>query len=221
MNRILIVDDEQNIVNVLREYAEFEGFLVDCSFDGEQALNRFEKQNYDCVLIDVMMPNLNGFDTVKAMKEIKDTPIIIMSARTQEEDKLQGFALGADDYITKPFSPKEVMARLKAVLRRSCGYNDLKTVVNISLDSLNKRILVNGVDVNATKKEFDLLEVLIRNKGFVVSREKLLNEIWGFDYDKDERTVDTHIKMLRAHLGDSAKYVKTIRGLGYAFKLEG
>ena len=220
MSRILIVDDEQNIVNVLREYAEYEGFDVDCSFDGVQALNRFEKQNYDCVLIDVMMPNLNGFDTVKAMKEIKNTPIIIMSARTQEEDKLQGFALGADDYVSKPFSPKEVMARLKAILKRTCGYNDLKNVANVSLDFENKRILLNGVDVGATMKEFDLLDVLIRNKGFVVSREKLLNEIWGFDYDKDERTVDTHIKMLRAHLGSSAKYVKTVRGLGYAFKIE-
>ncbi len=220
MSKILIVDDEPNIVNVLREYAEYEGFVVDCSFDGVQALNRFEKQNYDCVIIDVMMPNLNGFDTVRSMKEIKNTPIIIMSARTQEEDKLQGFALGADDYITKPFSPKEVMARLKAILKRTCGYNDLKNVANISLDFENKKIMVDGADVGATLKEFDLLDVLIRNKGFVVSREKLLNEIWGFDYDKDERTVDTHIKMLRAHLGGASKYVKTVRGLGYKFSLE-
>ncbi len=217
MEKILIVDDEKNIVNVLREYGEFNGFLVDCAYDGIEALEKLERTNYDCVLLDIMMPNLDGFSTVKALKEIKNTPVIIMSAKTQEEDKLQGFELGIDDYVTKPFSPKEVMARVKAVIKRTKGYLDYAEIKEIKLDSLNKRILVNGKDVHATQKEFDLLSVLIRNKGLVVSREKLLNEIWGYDYNGDERTVDTHIKMLRAHLGESAKYIKTARGLGYEF----
>ena len=220
MEKILIVDDERNIVNVLREYAEFNGFAVDCAYDGLEALNKLEKCNYDCVLLDIMMPNLDGFQTVKALKEIKNTPVIMMSAKTQEEDKLQGFDLGIDDYVTKPFSPKEVMARIKAVIKRTKGYIEFAEINEIKLDHENKRILVHDVDVHATLKEFELLNVLIRNKGLVVSREKLLNEIWGYDYDGDVRTVDTHIKMLRAHLGEAAKYIRTARGLEYEFVSE-
>lgn len=221
MNKLLIVDDEENIVAVLKEYAEFNGFSVDTAFDGAEAVEKLTKNNYSCVLMDIMMPKLDGFSAVRAMREIKNTPVIMMSARTQEEDKLQGFELGIDDYVTKPFSPKEVIARVKAVIKRTQGYLEFAEIKEIGLDNAAKRILVNGADVHATAKEFELLETLVRNKGLVVSREKLLNEIWGYEYNGDERTVDTHIKMLRAHLGESAKYVKTIRGVGYAFSIEG
>ena len=220
MTKILIVDDEINIVNVLREYAEYNGFQVDCAYDGLEALDRIEQQNYDCVLLDIMMPRLDGIETIKALKEIKNTPVIMISAKTQEEDRLLGFELGVDDYITKPFSPREVIARIKAVLKRTQGYLEFKEIKALKLDAENKRILVNNVDVHATAKEFDLLSVLIRNKGLVVSRVQLLNEIWGYDYDGDERTVDTHIKMLRAHLGECAGYIQTIRGLGYKFSAD-
>lgn len=220
MTKILIVDDEINIVNVLREYAEYNGFQVDCAYDGLEALDRIEQQNYDCVLLDIMMPRLDGIETIKALKEIKNTPVIMISAKTQEEDRLLGFELGVDDYITKPFSPREVIARIKAVLKRTQGYLEFKEIKALKLDAENKRILVNNVDVRATAKEFDLLSVLIRNKGLVVSRVQLLNEIWGYDYDGDERTVDTHIKMLRAHLGECAGYIQTIRGLGYKFSAD-
>lgn len=220
MTKILIVDDEINIVNVLREYAEYNGFQVDCAYDGLEALDRIEQQNYDCVLLDIMMPKLDGIETIKALKEIKNTPVIMISAKTQEEDRLLGFELGVDDYITKPFSPREVIARIKAVLKRTQGYLEFKEIKALKLDAENKRILVNNVDVRATAKEFDLLSVLIRNKGLVVSRVQLLNEIWGYDYDGDERTVDTHIKMLRAHLGECAGYIQTIRGLGYKFSAD-
>ena len=221
MSKILIVDDEKNIVNVLREYAEFNGFVVDCAYDGIEALEKIEKNNYDCVLLDIMMPRLDGIETVRALREIKNTPVILISAKTQEEDKLLGFSLGVDDYITKPFSPKEVIARIKAVLRRTQGYLEFKEIGALKLDPESKRILVHGVDVHATAKEYDLLWALIRNKGLVVTREKLLNEIWGYDYDGDERTVDTHIKMLRAHLGECAEYIHTIRGIGYKFEIGG
>ncbi|MBQ7976992.1 MAG: response regulator transcription factor [Clostridia bacterium] len=221
MNKLLIVDDERNIVMVLKEYAEFNGFSVDCAYDGAEAVEMLEHNNYDCVIMDIMMPKMDGFEAVRALKDIKNTPVIMMSARTQEEDKLQGFELGIDDYVTKPFSPKEVIARIKAVLKRTQGYLEFAEIDEISLDRTYKRILVKGQDVHATAKEFDLLETLIRNKGIVVPREKLLNEVWGFDYDGDERTVDTHIKMLRAHLGDFAKYIKTSRGIGYEFSVEG
>lgn len=220
MNKLLIVDDEKNIVAVLKEYAEFNGFTVDCAYDGAEAVEKLAHNNYSCVLMDIMMPKLDGFSAVQAIREIKNTPVIMMSARSQEEDKLQSFELGVDDYVTKPFSPKEVIARVKAVIKRTQGYLEFAEIKNISLDKSTKRILVGGVDVRATAKEFELLETLIRNKGLVVSREKLLNEIWGFDYNGDERTVDTHIKMLRAHLGDSSKYIKTIRGVGYEFITE-
>lgn len=220
MTKILIVDDEINIVNVLREYAEYNGFQVDCAYNGLEALDKIEQQNYDCVLLDIMMPKLDGIETIKALKEIKNTPVIMISAKTQEEDRLYGFDLGADDYITKPFSPREVIARIKAVIKRTQGYLEFKEIKALKLDAENKRILVNDVDVHATAKEFDLLSVLIRNKGLVVSRVQLLNEIWGYDYDGDERTVDTHIKMLRAHLGECAGYIQTIRGLGYKFSAD-
>lgn len=220
MTKILIVDDEVNIVNVLREYAEYNGFAVDCAYDGLEALEKIEQNNYDCVLLDVMMPKLDGIETIKALKEIKNTPVIMISAKTQEEDRLLGFELGVDDYITKPFSPREVIARIKAVLKRTQGYLEFKEIKALKLDDTNKRILVNNVDVHATAKEYELLSVLIRNKGIVVSRVQLLNEIWGYDYDGDERTVDTHIKMLRAHLGECAGYIKTIRGLGYKFSAD-
>ena len=220
MTKILIVDDEINIVNVLREYAEYNGFQVDCAYNGLEALDKIEQQNYDCVLLDIMMPKLDGIETIKALKEIKNTPVIMISAKTQEEDRLLGFELGVDDYITKPFSPREVIARIKAVIKRTQGYLEFKEIKALKLDAENKRILVNNVDVHATAKEFDLLSVLIRNKGLVVSRVQLLNEIWGYDYDGDERTVDTHIKMLRAHLGECAGYIQTIRGLGYKFSAD-
>lgn len=216
MAKILICDDEERILNVLKEYCVFNGYEVDLAHDGMEALDKVEKSNYDCIILDIMMPNLNGFDTIKAIKRYKNIPVIIMSARTEESDKLHGFDLGADDYVCKPFSPREIMARVKAILNRT-GVKDSITIGDLKIDTLGREVFVKGEKIKLTNKEYDLLVYLIKNKGICLSRDNLLNTIWLGSYDSDERTVDTHIKMLRADLKDCAKYIVTVRGVGYKF----
>jgi len=218
MNTILIVDDEPSIVNVLKEYCEYNNFIVDTASDGMKAVEKVEKNNYDCVVLDIMMPNLNGFETIKAIKEMKNIPIILCSAKGEEYDKLKGFDLGADDYIVKPFSPKEVIARIKAVLKRTMGFVEYLNVEDLKIDLSGHKVFVCDKEVRLTGKEYELLLLLIKNKNVVVSRDKILSEVWGWDYEKNERTIDTHIKMLRADLQSCGDYIKTIRGLGYKFE---
>lgn len=219
MEKILIVDDEEKIVEVLCEYANFNGFETDTASDGYIAVEKVMANDYDCILMDIMMPNLNGFEAVKEIKKIKNIPIIMISAKGEESDKLNSFDLGVDDYIVKPFSPKEVIARIKAVLKRSCSYVDKIRFDGLEIDTDGRVVSVCGDVKNLTNKEYNLLLLLVKNKDIVLSREKILNQVWGYDYFGDGRTVDTHIKMLRAHLGKevSAK-IKTIHGVGYKFE---
>lgn len=210
--RLLIVDDEVNIVNVLKEYAIHNDYEVEVAYDGVQAIDKVEEGNFDLILMDIMMPNMNGDEAVRAIKAIKNIPVIMISAKAEEYDKLVGFELGIDDYIVKPFSPKEVMARIKAVIKRNSAHGE--KIGDFTIDILSRTVKKGDKEINLNNKEFELFVTLVKNKGIVMTREKLLNEVWGYDYRGEDRTVDAHIKMLRNHLGDK-EIIKTIRGMGY------
>ena len=219
--KILIVDDEEMIREVLREYAEFEGYEVFEAEDGMEAVRLCRENDYDVILMDIMMPHLDGFSAVKEIKKTKDIPVIMLSARGEEYDKLFAFEIGVDDYVTKPFSPKEVMARIHAVTKRRKNKLLGKEVLKfegLEVDMAGRNVLVDGVKAELTPKEYELLFYLIRNKGIALTREKLLYDVWGFDFYGDDRTVDTHIKMLRSNLKDYRKFIVTLRGLGYKFE---
>lgn len=221
MAKILIVDDEENIRNVLREYAEFEGHEVSEAVDGMNAVAMARENDYDIILMDVMMPKLDGFSAVKEIKKVKQIPVIMLSARVEEYDKLFGFEIGVDDYVTKPFSPKEVMARVAAILRRGKTQNAGNRIVSdgLEIDIAGRNVIVDGKKISMTPKEYELLFYLVNNAGIAISREKLLNDVWGYDFYGDDRTVDTHIKMLRASLGEYRNKIVTLRGLGYKIEL--
>ena len=225
MYKILIVDDEQKIREVLVEYAEFEGFESDQAGDGMEAVAKCKQNDYDIILMDVMMPKLDGFSAVKEIKKIKDIPVIMLSARGEEYDKLFGFEIGVDDYVVKPFSPKEVMARINAVLKRNNTNKNTKTTNpslkydGLEIDMLGRNVYVDGVKAELTPKEYELLFYMVNNKGIALSREKLLSDVWGYDFYGDDRTVDTHIKMLRSNLKDYRRFIVTLRGMGYKFEV--
>lgn len=216
---ILIADDEENIRTVLREYAEFEGYSVLEACDGMDAVRMAKGNRVDLVIMDVMMPKLDGFSAVKEIRKEKDVPVIMLSARVEEYDKLFGFEIGADDYVTKPFSPKEVMARVGAVLKRGKRENRKIVSDGLSIDIAGRNVLVDGVKVDMTPKEYELLFFMAENAGLAIPREKLLTEVWGYDFYGDDRTVDTHIKILRASLGPYREKIVTLRGLGYKLEL--
>lgn len=221
--KILIVDDEEMIRNVLREYVEFEGYEVDEAEDGMEAVRKCKATAYDMVLMDVMMPKLDGFSAVKEIKKSRDIPVIMLSARTEEYDKLFGFELGVDDYVTKPFSPKEVIARINAVLRRrrsasKMEYREIMKFEGLSIDVSGRNVYVNGEKIDLTPKEYELLFYMAQNNGIALSRENLLSEVWGYDFFGDDRTVDTHIKMLRSSLKEYRKFIVTLRSVGYKFE---
>ena len=222
--KILIVDDEEMIRGVLKEYVEFEGNEAFEAADGMEAVKMCKDNDYDVVLMDVMMPRLDGFSAVKEIRKFKDVPVIMLSARGEEYDKLFGFEIGADDYVTKPFSPKEVMARINAVTkRRAAGNiengNEILKFEGLEIDRAGRNVYVDGEKAELTPKEYELLFYLVRNKGIALTREKLLYDVWGFDFYGDDRTVDTHIKMLRGNLKDYRKFIVTLRGLGYKFEV--
>lgn len=222
--KILIVDDEEMIRGVLKEYVEFEGNEAFEAADGMEAVKMCKDNDYDVVLMDVMMPRLDGFSAVKEIRKFKDVPVIMLSARGEEYDKLFGFEIGADDYVTKPFSPKEVMARINAVTkRRAAGNsengNEILKFEGLEIDMAGRNDYVDGEKAELTPKEYELLFYLVRNKGIALTREKLLYDVWGFDFYGDDRTVDTHIKMLRGNLKDYRKFIVTLRGLGYKFEV--
>lgn len=220
--RILIVDDEKNIRNVISEYAKFDGFETVEAEDGMEAVEICRKEDFDLIIMDIMMPKLDGYSAVKEIRKTKHTPVIMLSARGEEYDKLFGFEIGVDDYVTKPFSPKELLARIRAVIKRSTpaeqteGRETLK-FEGLEIDMSGRVVKVDGVPASLTPKEYDLLFYLVRNKGIALSREKLLEEVWGYDFYGDDRTVDTHIKMLRNSLGEYRKFIITLRGMGYKF----
>ena len=219
MTRILIVDDEENIREVVREYCELNGWMADEAPDGMDALEMVKNTDYDCVILDVMMPRLDGFSTCREIKKLKQIPVIMLSARQEEYDKLFGFELGVDDYVVKPFSPKELMARVKVVLERGRHTgNSVMKFGGLEIDALGRTVSVNGEKVQLTPKEIDLLLYMAAHRNIALSRETLLEEVWNYDYFGDDRTVDTHIKMLRKSLRDYSKLIKTVRGEGYKFE---
>ena len=224
MYKILVVDDEPKIREVIREYAEFSGYEVTEAEDGMSAIGLCKLNDYDLVIMDIMMPKLDGFSACKEIKKFKDIPVIMLSARGEEYDKLFGFELGIDDYIVKPFSPKELIARVNAVLSRvhsSSGtpQNTLK-FGGLEINIPARVVTVDGKKVDLTPKEYELLFYLVENKNIALSRDKLLSDIWGYDFFGDDRTIDTHIKNLRNSLGPYRDYIVTLRGVGYKFEYE-
>lgn len=218
--KVLIVDDEEMIRNVLKEYVEFEGGEAYEAADGMEAVKMCRAADYDIILMDVMMPRLDGFSAVKEIKKNKNIPVIMLSARGEEYDKLFGFEIGADDYVTKPFSPKEVMARIHAVLKRYSDEpsSDIVSFEGLTIDMTGRNVYVDGEKAELTPKEYEILFYFVKNKGIALTREKLLMDVWGFDFYGDDRTVDTHIKMLRSNLKQYRKFIVTLRGLGYKFE---
>ncbi|MBO7377278.1 MAG: response regulator transcription factor [Clostridia bacterium] len=220
MKKILIVDDEAMIREVLREYASYEGMEADEAENGRDAVKMCRDNDYDLIIMDVMMPKLDGYSAVKEIRKIKDVPVIMLSARGEEYDKLFGFEIGADDYVVKPFSPKEVMARVNAVIKRhpkSDKAPDIYKFEGLEVDVSGRNVYVDGVLADLTPKEYDLLFYLVKNRGVALSREKLLADVWGFKFFGDDRTVDTHIKMLRSSIKQYRKFIITLRGMGYKF----
>ena len=219
MLKILVVDDEIKIREVVSEYASASGYECDQACNGKEAVEKVAAGNYDCVILDVMMPELDGFSACRKIKAMKDVAVIMLSARGQEDDKLFFFDLGVDDYVTKPFSPKELMARIKAV----CERRNIKTSRNYAFDGLmidinGRTVKIDGEEAALTPKEFDLLVYLVENKNIALDREKILSAVWNYDFYGDDRTVDTHIKMLRNDLGKYRDYIVTVRGMGYKFE---
>ena len=224
MYKLLVVDDEPKIREVIREYADFNGYEVTEAEDGMSAVGLCKLNKYDLVILDIMMPKLDGFTACKEIKKISDVPIIMLSARGEEYDKLFGFELGIDDYIVKPFSPKELMARVNVVLERrnsvSKDNSSVLTFDGLEINIAARTVSVDGKRVELTPKEYDLLFYLIKNKNIALSRDKLLSDIWGYDFFGDDRTIDTHIKNLRNNLGPYRDFIVTLRGVGYKFEYE-
>ncbi len=219
--KVLVVDDEELIRQVIREYLEASSYEVYEAKDGIEAIHVLKESRVDLVILDIMMPNMDGYTTLKEMKEIQSVPVIMLSARKEEYDKLLGFELGIDDYLTKPFSPRELMARVKAVLRR--GKKEPEDVYirrDFVLNFQGHSLKIAGEEVKLTPKEYELLVYFIENEHIALSREQLLNKVWGYDFYGDDRTIDTHIKMLRNNLGKYRDWIVTVRGMGYKFESE-
>ena len=224
MPKILIVDDEPNIVTLISRYVQREGYDIVTASDGREAIDKCKKEDFDVIIMDVMMPDTDGFTACKKIKEFKDIPVIMLSARGSEFDKLFGFEVGIDDYVTKPFSPMELIARIKVVISRkpapkTDGTDSRHIVVDgIDIDTLGRTVLIDGEKADLTAKEYALFLILVKNKGIVLSRDRILNEVWGYDSFGVDRTVDWQIKLLRSKLGAYRDSIKTVRGVGYKFE---
>ncbi len=222
MTKLLIVDDEVKIREMIAKYAIHEGFDIDMASDGLEAVEMCEKNHYDLIVMDIMMPNLDGFSAVKDIKKMHENiPVIMLSALGEEYDKVHGFDLGIDDYVVKPFSSKELMMRIHAILKRSnINQSNVFTIGDLSIDYSARVVTVKNERVQLSPKEYELLTYLVKNNGIALTREQLLQNVWGYDFFGDDRTLDTHIKLLRKNLGDCAKYIVTLRGVGYRFDQE-
>ena len=219
MTRILIADDESDIREVVKVYGELNGYEIEEAVDGMEALEKVKASAFDLVILDVMMPKLDGFSACRMIKETTQIPVIMLSARTEEYDKLFGFELGVDDYVVKPFSPKELMARIKVVLERGKAHpSNILRFSGLEIDVSGRSVTVDGQKAMLTPKEIDLLLYLVQNANVALSRQKLLEEVWNYDYFGDDRTVDTHVKMLRHNLGKYRDLIVTVRGMGYKFE---
>lgn len=223
MKKILVVDDEEKIRSIIRKYGEFEGYMVEEACDGMDAIQKVrDGREYDVIIMDVMMPELDGFSACSEIKKIKDIPVIMLSARGEEYDRIHGFEAGVDDYVVKPFSPKELMMRVNVVTNRSkpepAGEADIFKYEGLEINFTARTVSIDGQRIDMSPKEYELLFYLVRNKNIALEREKLITEVWGYDYYGDDRTLDTHIKLLRNSLGEYRKLLITLRGVGYRFE---
>ena len=223
MYHILVVDDESRIRAIIKKYAEFEGHTLTEAADGMEAVLLCRKNEYDLIVMDIMMPELDGFSAYKEIRKQKKTPIIMLSARGEEYDRIHGFELGVDDYVVKPFSPRELMMRVAAVIKRSQNgreESDVFTYKGLVVDFSARIVTVNGERASMTPKEYDLFFYMVKNRGLALTRETLISKVWGYDFFGDDRTLDTHIKLLRKSLGEYSSCVVTLRGVGYRFEAE-
>ena len=221
MEHILIVDDEQDICKLVEKYAKFEGYEISSASNGIEAVEKCRETNYDIVIMDVMMPELDGFSAVSAIRKFSNVPVIMLSARGEEYDKIHGFELGIDDYVVKPFSPKELMMRVSAVLKRSKGLQseeEIYTYKDLQINFKARTVSIAGERLTLSPKEYELLFYLVHNKGIALTRNQILSDVWGYDYFGFDRTLDTHIKLLRKSLGAYADCIVTVRGVGYRFE---
>ena len=227
MYNILIVDDEEMIRKLIRKYAEFDGHKVTEATDGMDAVIKFKNGSYDLIIMDIMMPELDGFSASREIRKISDVPIIMLSARGEEYDKINGFEIGIDDYVIKPFSPKELMLRVGAIMKRSRpaakepeNKNQVISLANGGLvaDLTARIVYIDGERIDMSPKEYELFFYMLKNKNIALSRDKLLSDVWGYDFFGDDRTLDTHIKILRKSLGKYSDFIVTIRGMGYRFE---
>ena len=225
MAKLLIVDDEQSIRALIRKYAVFDGYEVEEAGDGMEAIEKFRKGKFDLNIMDVMMPELDGFSACREIrKQDEKVPIIMLSARGEEYDRIHGFEIGVDDYVVKPFSPRELLMRVGAVLKRSAAASggrqsrEVYKYEGLTVDFTARAVFIDGVQQELSPKEYDLLFYMVRNRGIALSRETLINNIWGYDFYGDDRTLDTNIKLLRRSLGDYARLIVTLRGVGYRFE---
>lgn len=221
---LLIVDDEARIRDLIRKYASFEGYNVEEASNGMEAIEKCRQKNYDLIIMDVMMPELDGFSACREIRRKSQVPVIMLSARGEEYDRIHGFELGIDDYVVKPFSPRELMMRVSAVLKRTAANapaasdGERVTIGDMVVDFAARQVTIKGEKLNLSPKEYDLLFYMVRNRGIALTREKLISDVWGYDFFGDDRTLDTHIKLLRKSLGDYADKITTLRGVGYRFE---
>lgn len=223
---LLVVDDESRIRDLIRKYATFEGYDVEEAQNGMEAVEKCRQKNYDLVIMDVMMPELDGFSACREIRRKSQVPVIMLSARGEEYDRIHGFELGIDDYVVKPFSPRELMMRVSAILKRASASvaapaeAEQVTIGEMVVDFTARQVSIKGEKLTLSPKEYDLLFYMVRNRGIALTREKLISDVWGYDFFGDDRTLDTHIKLLRKSLGDYADRITTLRGVGYRFEKE-
>lgn len=224
MYKILVVDDEKMIRELIKKYATFEGHEVVEACDGMEAVVKCKVEHYDVIIMDVMMPELDGFSACSEIRKFSDTPVIMLSARGEEYDRIHGFEIGVDDYVIKPFSPKELMMRIQAIMKRREGQErvvtnkDVVKFEELVVDFDARQVSIEGKNIEMTPKEYDLFFYMVKNRGLALSRESLISNVWGYDYYGDDRTLDTHIKLLRKSLGEYANRIVTLRGVGYRFE---
>ncbi|MBQ6479398.1 MAG: response regulator transcription factor [Erysipelotrichaceae bacterium] len=220
MAKLLVADDEEKIREMLGKYALHEGHEVTLASNGSEALQLFKNGDFDLVILDVMMPEMDGYEALKRMKEIRDVPCIFLTALGQEYDRIYGFDIGAEDYVTKPFSLKELMMRIKVILKRESRESNKIIVKDLVVDEGAHTVTLNGERVEMANKEYELLLYLIKNRGNALTRQSIISKVWGYEYDSDDRTLDTHMKLLRKDLKEYGNYITTIRGVGYRFEKE-
>lgn len=219
-NKILVVDDESRIRKIIRDFLVREGYGVCEAEDGEAALDIFCSNNdIDLIIMDVMMPKMDGWQLCKEVRKLSKVPILMLTAKSEEQDELKGFELGVDEYISKPFSPKILTARVNALLRRTTGDNEeILDIAGITVNKIAHTVTIDGKEIDLSFKEFELLTYFMENRGIALSREKILNNVWNYDYYGDARTIDTHVKKLRSKMGEKGKFISTIWGMGYKFE---